>query len=1395
MDKETRSAIERATQRARRLLTEDFAEQLDATFDVRPDGRVAERGGAHLNERQYYDRAKIVAAVEHKRASGMTPKDAVQDYVRDAAFTALNRFAALKMLEARGLVQECVTRGEASSGFAEFCGLAPAVKTPDGAGYRLYIECIFDELSTEVKVLFDRRDPAAVVWPRRGTFEQLLEILNAEELKEVWGQDETIGWIYQYFNSGEERRKMREESQAPRNSRELAIRNQFFTPHYVVQFLSDNTLGRIWYEMRKGATRLGELCEYMVRQPGESFAAEGEEVAPDIIPDGMSQDELWRRPIRVPHRAKKDPRDMRTLDPACGSGHFLLYVFGLYLEMYEEAWGDEGSPASEITGRTLREDYPDLGALRRTLPSLILAHNLFGVDIDPRCAQIAQLALWMRAQRAFDGLGISRADRPAIRRSNIVIAEPMPGEKDMLAEFLAELKQDRLESLIRRALDVPPDRAVQTTEQMASALAMLVGTVWDSMQLAGEMGSLLKIEQELAGAIEKGRTEWEERQPIFRGTAFALDGAKSEALARFVHGAVDDFWSRAEKLVFFALSEYATSATNGKSARRRLFAEDAVQGFALADVLRQRFDAVLMNPPFGAGAMHAKAAFERAYPKTKNDIYAAFVERGTQLLEYRGRIGAITSRTGFFLSSFQRWREDVVLKAAPPVVIADLGLGVMDAALLEAAAYCLEAGNDLGRCRVYRTLSTRDHKQEVLFAGITGRTSTDAYYVQTAQFKRIPGAPFAYWIEPFVLRLFRENSTVGDQFEVRLGASTKNDGRYIRTAWEVACVESDKWFSLAKGGAYSPYWGDIHLVVAWRNGAHEIAAELEAKYPYLRDNIDFVLHRNDPHFSPGLTWTRRTKSPLSMRVLNAGCVFADKGPSIFPRDRHLLDATLALLAICMSKVFQHLVEVQLSAAEPTGRGGVARSYEVGIIEGTPIPPMSDALVSELAPIARRGWTLARAQASTLETTDAFVLPAALVRRALGESFADIQAATDSVVARHYGLTDEEVGALHRWSDRGASRDETDVEASDAEGAAEADDADDDGEEGEQESEASRPALFSWILGVAFGRFDIRLATGERGLPVEPSPFDPLPKRSPGMVPDGQLPFRPNGGILVDEFGHSDDIAAIGEAIFARMDLALGSERITRGLSGSTNADDYRLWLRKDAFTEHIKRYSKSRRKAPIYWRLATASGGYSVWIYIHAFTRDTLLRVQNDYVAPKLIHERRQLDILRADGGANPTAAASRAIATQQTFVEELQVLHDEVARVAPLWAPELDDGVVINAAPLWRLFSATRSWQKEVKGVWEKLVAGGYDWARLAMHLWPERVVLKCAEDRSLAIAHDLEDVFWFQDADGKWKQRPAPTQTVESLIAGRASPAVKAALKSLIEAPDVSQRRRRGQ
>jgi hypothetical protein len=642
VEKEQRQKLERLTQAARRLLEQEFREQLEGRYDVLLDGRIGLAPGAHLSEQERVVWQRIVAAIAHRRRPGVSSADAVMGYRREAAFHTLNRFVALKMLEARKLVQECISRGEESAGFKEFRGLAPGlVQVPD-KGYRLYIESLLDELGRQVKVLFNRLDPATLLWPRRQAFTTLLELLNDPELAAVWQEDETIGWVYQYFNGEDERRQMRAESQAPRNSRELAVRNQFFTPRYVVQFLTDNSLGQLWCEMRQGNTRLAEL-DYLVKDSE-----------------------------RLP-RPAKDPRDLRLLDPACGSGHFLLYGFDLLAGdpsrglagIYLEAWRAEEQPPSQATGHSLRHDYPTEEALLKAVPELILRHNLHGVDIDPRAAQIAALALWMRAQRGFQEAGISAAERLPIRRTNVVTAEPMPGDQLLVLEFSSGLQ---------------PRVLGQLFQQMVEA-----------MQLAGELGSLLRIDRALESAVAEARRQFEKEEkqqlllpgfePATRQLGFDLSDISDAS-----------FFDSAEERIVAALAAYAAKAPAAMTVRRHLFAEDAAQGIAFIDLIRQRYDVVVMNPPFGAASLAAKGEFEAAYPRTKNDLYAAFVERGIELLHPGGYLGAITSRTGFFLSSFQRWREEVLLREAPPTVFADLGQGVLDSAMVEVAAYCLRKG-------------------------------------------------------------------------------------------------------------------------------------------------------------------------------------------------------------------------------------------------------------------------------------------------------------------------------------------------------------------------------------------------------------------------------------------------------------------------------------------------------------------------------------------------------------------------------------------------------------------------------------------------------------------------------------------------------------------------------
>jgi len=683
MDQTIRNRLRGVVTQCRKLLEDSTTQALQGRFGIyaaRKKGEVHiedEARMAHLTEEDRACRQDLLDHLEHIQAIGYKPSEALEQLVREISFTHLNRLCAYKMMESRGLIREAVSRGLKSQGFFFYLADHPEdEKLHNGGGqetaYRNFLDWLGGTLSQEIGVLFNPNDPANRIYPPQRVLDEVLALINDGDLKDIWSQDETIGWVYQYFTPKELRDKARKESQAPRNSYELAFRNQFFTPRYVVEFLTDNTLGRIWYEMRKGKTILKDRCKYLVRRPMEIFLKEGEQppVESKKAREDLSQEELLKQPVYIPHRPKKDPRDLKVLDPACGSGHFLLYAFDLLEHIYEEAWSDEDSPKSEVTGRTIQEDFETLDDLRRMVPKLVVEYNLHGIDIDPRAVQIAALALWLRAQKTWKNLHLKASERPRIVKSNIVTAEPMPGEEDMRREFTDSLKP--------------------------RVLGQIVDEVFEKMKLAGEAGSLLKIEEEIKDAVTAARKQWREgpkpEQQLLFFPGMADPRPKQQELRFDVKGITDErFWEEAEDRILDALKDYAERAEKGHATRRRLFAEDAARGFAFIDLCRKRYDVVLMNPPFGEPAKPSKALIEQSFPRTKNDMYAAFVERGLGLLHSGGILGAITSRTGFFLSSFTKWREEILLKEAKPTVFADLGYGVMDSAMVEAAAYCLEA--------------------------------------------------------------------------------------------------------------------------------------------------------------------------------------------------------------------------------------------------------------------------------------------------------------------------------------------------------------------------------------------------------------------------------------------------------------------------------------------------------------------------------------------------------------------------------------------------------------------------------------------------------------------------------------------------------------------------------
>ena len=664
-------------------------------------------------------------------------------------------------------------------------------------------------------------------------------------------------------------------------------------------------------------------------------------------------------------------------------------------------------------------------------------------------------------------------------------------------------------------------------------------------------------------------------------------------------------------------------------------------------------------------------------------------------------------------------------------------------------------------------------KEAALLSSTRNRSALCRFQCSISELRTISSSPFAYWFSND-LRSVYSNKYRNNEWTVAVGLQTSDDFRFVRVWWEAGFSGLyERWWPAPVGGRHTFGYRDLSAVVNWFDEGRELQNFSDPATGKLRSRPQNIRL----YFRPGLTWPQRGRT-FSAQAVPADAIFTIAGIMAFgPRDQ-----LLAYLALFNSQPFDRLMGALAGKVD-----GVR--YIPGLVEAAPLPIMSGVTAADLELLAKSGWSARRSLDTVVEVSHAFVVPAVLQVDGVGfdnrvlawagrvagveAELERVQFEIDELCFELYGISEEDRRAITE----GFGVTGTDDEAAD-------DSNEDESDAGvELDPVGLAAGLVSWAVGVAAGRFDVRLAIGERDWPVEPDPFDPLPVCSAGMLtgadglpatslPAG-YPLVPSP-ILVDDPGHELDIAARVRAVF---DVLFGDDAdiwwsdIGAALDTKNGVEG---WLRRGFFDHHLKTYSKSRRKAPLMWPIGTRSGLYQVWLYAHSVTPDSLFRLLGDVIEPKLAAEQRQLSDLAQEFGPSPTASQHRSLDVQQKLVDEITELRDEIRAGAALWHPDLNDGIVIVLAPLWRLFAQHRAWSKELKDRWVKLAKGDYDWAQLAMHIWPERVIPKCANDRSLAIAHNLEDTFWTQDDTNpdKWHPRHTPTTPIDQLIADRTNP-----------------------
>ena len=1314
MDQEIRNKLRNVVTQCRKLLENDTRDSLEGRFRIyEKKGEVVADPNApmtHLEDAtEIQARAEILDHFGHVKARGFKPKEALDQLVREIAFTHLNRLCAYKMMEAREVYvggqkfREAVSRGVNSNGVKFFLADNPEDERLFNTGhqdiaYRHFLDWLGGLLSEEIGVLFSPNDPANRLYPRQKTLDEVLNLLNEggikpEETKlreswpRIWLQDETIGWVYQYFTPKELRDAARDPkkggSQAPRNSYELAFRNQFFTPRYVVEFLTDNTLGRIWYEMRKGNTKLKDQCRYMVHRPTEIFLKEGEHPPEDApgVGDDLSQEELLNLPLHIPHRSKKDPRELKILDPASGSGHFLLYCFDLLFAIYEEAYADP-----EL-GPALQNHYPKLEDLTRELPRLILAHNLHGIDIDLRASQIAALALWLRCQRAYQEMGLKK-DRPEIKRSNFVCAEPMPGEEQLLKEFVGQIEP--------------------------KLLGQVAEVVFDKMKLAGEAGSLLKIEEEIKDAVAQARKEWLAGPISVQQTLFDNDKPVVKQ-QRFDFSGITDaqFFEQAEGKVVDALRNYAKKADNGQRLQRRLFTDDAERGFAFVDLCHKRFDVVLMNPPFGKPTVTTKKQIDAQYPTSKHDVAACFVTRWQAKLS-DGFLGVLATRNLYFLPTSQEWRKESGNVAGSLSCFGDLGFGVLDTAMVEASAAVYRSPRfdmPIAFIDALDATDKGDRLETSVSSYARGISASTVHLTFFSSLADVPTCSFCYWVPARIRRLFKTGRSVGSEgFDCRVGLQSNDDFRWLRLWWEVPVnmharsrndTQYKRWVPYAKGGEFSPYYCDLSLVIDWERDGDAIKRFIE----HGGDSPSRYVRSEGHYFRGGLTWTQRSQIGLGVRAMPSGGIFGIKGPVLFAEKKEDL---WWILATTNSRAFRGLVALHTSFG----------SYDTGTLQRNPLPDLSASDRERLEALSQECVRAAQS-IETLEETSHLFSGLPLPQHSLVESSRQIEAniiaaktqlvkaqsEIDSITEAAYGLDSPSIDGL--FSRLVLSEDA--IEEIDA-------------TETEPPNHAKR--FPSFMVGVVFGR--LKLDPTDHELVNLPDPFQSLPLCQPASTseaPQKRQSFRPDSdGIIVDDPDHQEDIV---RRIREVLEVVSNSraETIEKEACEILSVRELRDYFRKPGkagfWDDHVARYSKSRRNAPIYWLLQSSKKNYAIWLYYHRLDKDLLFKALLNYVEPKIRLEKNRLETFRsqkagAGGSGKEAKRLDKEVERQEDFISELQDFEDKLRRAASLHLePDLNDGVILNIAPLHELVP----W-KEVKGYWEELLAGKYEWSSIGKQL-----------------------------------------------------------------------------
>lgn len=686
----------------------------------------------------------------HQRA-GKDYKDARKEALSECVFTLYNRLAAIKVMETKVFFPE-VMRTRAENGNLSVKHHAwleehPDERNAERMGLKHFMRDEFKTLSERIPIF--REDYPYDMLPTADELHDIIAAFNAIDDDpdlgpETWKGDDILGWQYENFNTAE--KLALKQSGDKTEYDKVSLQSQVYTPRWTVKFLVDNSLGRLYLEM----------------YPDSKFFLNEDGTPKYLIANAP------KKQMRTP----KPLKELRVIDPACGSGNFLIYAFILLYDMYVDQIENYNAAYS-----------------KRDIPKLIIENNLYGVDLDERAVQISQIALLIKAWE----IGGKRGHMP--EHINIVSSHfTLPAYSEVESAFVKDNSWDEAQK-----------KAVES--------------IWNDLRNAYKFGTLVRVEEKL----KELRPNFD-KQNLFFGqdkddVDFRADVAATlkEQVRLVAENSKDDYASRQVRnaLTFLNIisNEYDVAVANPP------YTDSADFGPELKAFVNENY-----SKPYKVNVNLYATFIKRCFDLTDCDGKIAMINPPTfmYIKTFESLRKLIIEKS--HISLFVEWGYLGLFTQSARV---DSAFFCLDKQSMDAPSVFIKL-NDLYE------MKRKDVLDKAYIDLCSGQSNDRVYFLQQSKLKEIKSWPFIYWISDEFREKFNK-SNLGKYTKVLEGIKSGNNNAAMRYIWEIGPTYDTKYWCLyTKGGEFNKWYGNIWILLNIKDNFELIKSQRTFNIPAIK---------------------------------------------------------------------------------------------------------------------------------------------------------------------------------------------------------------------------------------------------------------------------------------------------------------------------------------------------------------------------------------------------------------------------------------------------------------------------------------------------------------------------------------------------------------------------------